>query len=131
MAVNDLRSFKREVILALFADNVLLQQLVLKGGNLLDVVYGISTRPSRDIDLSICGDVEDQEQFRRIIENALCQWFGPKGYVVFDVRLREEPHDLTDEFRDFWGGYKVDFKIIDAETYEEFAGDETSCASAR
>lgn len=124
MTINDLRSFKREVILALFADNTLVQQLVLKGGNLLDVVYGISTRPSRDIDLSICGDVADQEQFRSTIEQALCRWFGPKGYVVFDVRLREEPHNLTAEFRGFWGGYKVDFKIIDAETYQELAGDE-------
>ena len=37
--MDDLRHFKREVILALFADNVLMQQLVLKGGNLLDIDY--------------------------------------------------------------------------------------------
>ena len=24
----------------------------------------------------------------------------------------------------FWGGYKVDFKIVDAETYEKHAGNE-------
>jgi predicted nucleotidyltransferase component of viral defense system len=123
MTVDDLQSFKREVILALFADNTLMQQLVLKGGNLLDVVYGISTRPSRDIDLSICGDVEDLDRFRQTIEKALAKWFGPKGYVVFDVNLREEPPRVTEEFRDFWGGYKVDFKIIDAQTYREFAED--------
>jgi hypothetical protein len=122
---NDLQSFKRQVILALFADNVLMQQLVLKGGNLLDVVYGISTRPSRDIDLSICGEVENLGLFRSTIENALRNWFGPKGYVVFDVNLREEPPHLTEEFRAFWGGYKVDFKIIDAGTYEKLAGDES------
>ena len=91
MTIDDLQSLKREVILALFADNTLMQQLVLKGGNLLDVVYGISTRPSRDIDFSICGDVEDLDRFRRTIENALGKWFEPKGYVVFDVNLREEP----------------------------------------
>jgi predicted nucleotidyltransferase component of viral defense system len=123
MAITDRQTFKREVILALFADNSLMQQLVLKGGNLLDVVYGISTRPSRDIDLSICGDVDDVEQFRRTIERALQRWFAPKGYVVFDVHLREEPHNLTEEFRAFWGGYQVDFKTIAAETYEELAGD--------
>lgn len=124
MSINDLGQFKREVILALFADNALMQQLVLKGGNLLDVVYGISTRPSRDIDLSICGEVEDLDLFRRTIEKALRNWFAPKGYVVFDVNLVEEPRTLTEEFRDFWGGYKVDFKIIDAETYQRLAGDE-------
>jgi hypothetical protein len=42
--------------------------------------------------------------------------------VVFDVSLREEPKHLTEEFRAFWGGYKVDFKIIDAETYQKLAG---------
>ena len=35
MSIDDLQLFKREVILALFADNALMQQLVLKGGNLL------------------------------------------------------------------------------------------------
>jgi hypothetical protein len=125
MKINDLGLFKRDVILALFADNTLMQQLVLKGGNLLDVVYGISTRPSRDIDLSICGEVEDLERFRMTIERALKRWFQPKGLVVFDVTLREEPHHITEEFRAFWGGYKVDFKTIDAETYEKLAGDET------
>jgi hypothetical protein len=124
MAIADLESFKREVILALFADNTLLQQLVLKGGNLLDVVYGISTRPSRDLDFSICGDIEDPDHFRSTIENALRRWFAPKGYVVFDVNLREEPPDVTEEFRSFWGGYKVDFKIIDAHTYDHYAGNE-------
>lgn len=44
--------------------------------------------------------------------------------MVFDVNLREEPPHLTEEFRDFWGGYKVDFKIIDAERYEALAGDQ-------
>jgi hypothetical protein len=126
MTGNDLQSLKREVILALFADNTLMQQLVLKGGNLLDVVYGISTRPSRDIDLSICGDVEDPDRFRETIGRALSKWFEPKGYVVFDVNIREEPKHVTEEFRDFWGGYKVDFKIIDSDVYQELAGDQTN-----
>jgi predicted nucleotidyltransferase component of viral defense system len=125
MADNDVQWFKREVILALFADNTLMQQLVLKGGNLLDVVYGISTRPSRDIDFSICGEIEDLRGFTDTIQRALVKWFEAKGYVVFDVHLREEPPHLSDDFRDFWGGYKVDFKIIDAETHEKLAGNLT------
>ena len=124
MDIGDLQEFKRQVILALFADNTLVQQLVLKGGNLLDIVYGFSTRPSRDIDLSICGEIDDLERFRATIASALVRWFRPKGYVVFDVTLREEPHTLTEDFREFWGGYKIDFKIIDAQTYQDLAGDE-------
>jgi predicted nucleotidyltransferase component of viral defense system len=101
MSIDDIQSLKREVILALFADNALMQQLVLKGGNLLDVVYSISTRPSRDVDLSIRGDVADVDGFRRTLDRALSKWFEPKGYVVFDVNMREEPLHLTEEFRDF------------------------------
>ena len=70
MSLLDLESLKREVILALFADNFLRQHLVLKGGNLLDVVYGISTRPSRDIDLSISGEMPDCKDLRQLIEKA-------------------------------------------------------------
>jgi hypothetical protein len=114
MTISDL---KREVILALFADNDLMQQLVLKGGNLLDVVYGISTRPSQDIDLSIGGDIEDPESFRRTIEQALSDWFEKKGYVVFDVTIEEEPRNLMDEYRDFWGGYRVEFKVVGSDVY--------------
>lgn len=130
MGIGDLQTFKREVILAIFADNTLMQRLVLKGGNLLDIVYGISTRPSRDIDFSICGEIEDLERFRTTIESALVRWFRPKGHVVFDVKLREEPQTLTEEFREFWGGYKVDFKIVDAKTYQDLAGDESRLRAA-
>lgn len=120
----DLDRLKREVVLALFSDNFLMQHLVLKGGNLLDIVYGISTRPSRDIDLSIAGEMDDSESFRQTIEKALQRWFASKGFVVFDVKLREEPHNLTEEFRSFWGGYKVEFKIIDRKLRDDCGGDE-------
>jgi len=124
MSLFDLERLKREVILALFADNFLRQHLVLKGGNLLDVVYGISTRPSRDIDLSISGEMPDCQDLRQLIEEALQRWFEPKMYVVVDVTIREEPRHLSEEFRSFWGGYKVEFKIIDSATYKDCGGDE-------
>jgi hypothetical protein len=43
MPFKDLEEFKKLVIIALFSDADLMQTFVLKGGNLLDVVYGIST----------------------------------------------------------------------------------------
>ena len=45
-------------------------------------------------------------------------------YIVADVTIREEPHHLSEEFRSFWGGYKVEFKIIDSATYKDCGGDE-------
>jgi hypothetical protein len=57
---NDLKlteRIKRLVIIAMVSDDELLEKLVLKGGNLLDIAYGVSTRSSVDIDFSVDGDV--------------------------------------------------------------------------
>lgn len=124
MLFEDLEEFKKLVIIALFSDADLMQTFVLKGGNLLDVVYGISSRPSIDIDLSMCGEFTDMEKARASIEKALRACFTERGYIVFDVTLREEPHSLTDDMKEFWGGYKVDFKVIGNEAVEELSGDQ-------
>ena len=41
---------------------------------------------------------------------------------MFDVTLVEEPRNITDECRDFWGGYKVEFKIVETQIYVTRAG---------
>ena len=40
------------------------------------------------------------------------------GYVVFDVTLTEEPPSVTEDIRDFWGGYRIYFKAIKKEQYD-------------
>ncbi len=39
----DLKDIRRLVIVALFSDDELMEKLVLKGGNALDVIYNIGT----------------------------------------------------------------------------------------
>ena len=95
----------------------------MKGGNLLDVVYGISTRPSKDIDLSMCGEFQNPEETRCAIEKVLQSTFAEHGYVVFDVTLTEEPPTLTEDMRDFWGGYRIYFKAIKKEQYDSLNSD--------
>jgi hypothetical protein len=51
MAVYTLEDLERLAIVALFSEPNLRQALVLKGGNLLDVVYGISD----PLDRAACG----------------------------------------------------------------------------
>lgn len=123
MAIETLEDFKKLVIVALFSDSNLKHTLVLKGGNLLDVVYGISTRPSKDIDLSMCGDFQDPEGSRSAIEKALQATFAAHGYTVFDVTLTEEPPTLTEDMREFWGGYRIYFKVIKTEQCESLHND--------
>ncbi len=114
---------KRGAIIAMFSDDDLMEKLVLKGGNLLDIVYGISTRASKDVDLSMSGQFDDLELLRRKVENALKTTFLEMGYVVFDVKAEEKPAKVSDDLADFWGGYRLDFKIIEVDKYEKYKDD--------
>ncbi|MDZ4783316.1 MAG: nucleotidyl transferase AbiEii/AbiGii toxin family protein [Planctomycetia bacterium] len=114
---------KRLAIVAVVSDDELLDRLVLKGGNLLDVVMRLSTRASVDLDFSMEGAFEDVEWFRRTLTRVLEETFLREGLVVFDVNLREAPPKMTDDVKDFWGGYQIDFKLIDRGLYVRHAGD--------
>jgi hypothetical protein len=114
---------KKLTVIGLFSKDSLLQQLVLKGGNLLDLVYGISTRPSKDIDLSLRGEFADIDRARQDIEESLENTFRERGYIVFDVKLVEEPSKDFGHSRRFWGGYKAEFKLLPAESLGLLASD--------
>ncbi len=119
-----LEKVKRLAIAGLFSDSVLLDKLVLKGGNLLDLVYCISSRSSVDIDVSVDTDFEESpELLRQPNARALANSFGDAGLQVFDVNLREVPPNITDDMKPFWGGYKVDFKIIESTRFQDLKGD--------
>jgi len=111
------------VVVAMFSDDVLMRRLVLKGGNLLDLVYDISARSSLDVGFSIDGDFPDAEDLAHRVEAVLSSAFSEEGYVVFDVGCREVPPFVSDDLKDFWGGYKVEFKLILRQRFDALAGD--------
>jgi hypothetical protein len=113
---------KKRTIMALFSDDELMERLVLKGGNLLDIVYNISSRASLDVDFSVDGDLGNLELLKKRIENTLKLSFNEINYEVFDVNIRDVPTNLSADMESFWGGYKVDFKIIDLIRYQQFRG---------
>ena len=49
----DLKQIRLTLIKAIASDDLLFSYLVLKGGNALDLAYGIGTRISIDLDFSI------------------------------------------------------------------------------
>lgn len=118
-----LERIKTAAILGIFSDDRLLEELVLKGGNALDIAYGASTRASVDLDFSMGDDFLDTpEEFRVLIETGLRKSFRDLNLVVFDVTLDEVPAGMTDELKQFWGGYSVHFKIIKAEDFAKHGG---------
>jgi Nucleotidyl transferase AbiEii toxin, Type IV TA system len=108
---DELDIIKKAALVAMFADDDLMELLVLKGGNAIDLVHQVNSRASVDLDFSIPGDL-DHELVRPKIEHALQSTFELQGYHAFDIKMSSRPGQMPDELASFWGGYLVEFKLI-------------------
>jgi len=95
---------------------------VLKGGNALSLIYGISTRTSLDLDFSMDSDFPDVAEARERIFRALRNRFDAMGFVVFDEKLEPKPRLVGEDTKPWWGGYELRFKIIEREKHEALKG---------
>ncbi len=122
----DLDEIRRTAITALFSDDVLTEYLVLKGGNALNLVHKITARASTDLDFAMARDFDNFEDARRRVFAALRNRFELAGYTIFDERFEVCP-DLkgADDEKPWWGGYQVQFKLIEREQYQALKGDLT------
>ena len=123
-----LEKIKRQVVIAVFSDDYLMEQLVLKGGNAMNLALDVGTRASVDIDLSMEGDFppEERERVRQKLATRLQEVFVSDNLTVFDVTLKEKPTTISPEVASFWGGYDVTFKLIENKALAQCAGDLTS-----
>jgi hypothetical protein len=122
--VINLEKIKKLVIVAMFSDSELESLLVLKGGNAIDIVHKLGTRASVDVDFSIADDLpEDLPKFRERVERALSSTFIPEGYEVFDVNLLPRPEKVSPELEAFWGGYVIEFKLLEAPLFAKLRDD--------
>jgi len=82
MDPNKLEEIKKIAIMAMFSDDTLMENLVLKGGNALDIVYRIGTRASLDLDFSMPDDI-NLLSFSDRIQYLLVKTFREHGLPVF------------------------------------------------
>jgi predicted nucleotidyltransferase component of viral defense system len=115
-----LDQIKRLVIVALVTDDILMETLVLKGGNAITIAYGLGNRGSADIDFSMEEDFADLQQTIQIISDNLAKTFAENDLLAFDVKVIEKPKTLPDDQRSFWGGYRIEFKVADAATVAKY-----------
>lgn len=110
-----IKLIRKLTIISLFADDLLMNTFVLKGGNLMDIAFGISDRASIDIDVSMSDDfpTDKLEDIRYRLERALIKTFDDHDLQVFDVTLAAKPKEAYAAVKDFWGGYLLLFKAID------------------
>ena len=116
---------KRLAIIAMCSSDYLLEKLVLKGGNALDIIYQIESRSSVDLDFSMECDFEKDEldHIADEMKKTIIQTFNEAGYEVFDIEFGERPQKRGCDCPDFWGGYRLEFKVIEKERVERYKGD--------
>jgi len=107
-----LEAIKKIALVAMFSDDELMERLVLKGGNAMDLVHRVNSRASIDLDFSMSDDFEAPAQALARVQRALEHTFELEGYVAFDIRMAARPGKIPDELAKFWGGYLVEFKLI-------------------
>lgn len=90
-----LEKIKVWAIQAMFSDDVLLEQLVLKGGNAMALVHRISARASIDLDFSLKQDFgDDVDGVALRIVRSLEETYRANGFEVFDFKMAERPNRL-------------------------------------
>lgn len=123
-----LEDIKKWIIIALVSDDMLMETLVLKGGNAVHHWQAKGTsnlsRTSFDLDFSMEGDFPlDWELVSTRIERTLTDTFSEKGLIVFNFTMTERPKTILGGLEDFWGGYYVTFKLISGEEFRRLKGD--------
>lgn len=105
-------------IRALVSDRELLDTLVLKGGNALELGYDVTTRASFDLDFSMDGDFTEVaiNNLRQRIETLLKVEFIKNDLVPFDISLVERPK--TNKVK-IWKGYLLELKVMSKSDFDE------------
>lgn len=116
----DLTLLRRRILTAVASDDLLVEQLVLKGGNALELIHRIGERASLDLDFSMEGDVEDSAELERRLRRAVEDRLDSIGYVVFDWRFGPRPQTGGDPR---WGGYRAEFKLIARDLFRQLNGE--------
>lgn len=115
-----LERIKRIAVTAMFANDELLEELVLKGGNAMVLIHKMSARASIDLDFSLQHDFPGGATgLLERVQPELERGFRDAGYQVFDLKVENEPGSLSDELASFWGGYSIEFKLASLDFYSE------------
>jgi hypothetical protein len=109
----DLRQIRRALLTAVASDDQLFEQLVFKGGNALELIHKIGERASLDLDFSMEGDTADAADLEVRLRRAVSDRLDSLGFLVFDWKFGPRPNTPREGFAR-WGGYRAEFKVIEA-----------------
>jgi uncharacterized protein YneR len=116
----DLIAIRKIILTAVAADDYLVEQLVLKGGNALELIHRVGARASIDLDFSMAADFDDPSEVSARLRRSLVDRFDAARYLVFDFVFGPRPTDRKPGTP--WGGYSASFKLIPRALAEKLAG---------
>ncbi|MBK7692352.1 MAG: nucleotidyl transferase AbiEii/AbiGii toxin family protein [Bacteroidetes bacterium] len=98
----------------------------MKGGNAIDLAYTRDSddisRTSYDLDYSIEGGdfTENEKEIAKRIEDTLTQTYREHDFILLDYKFLNRPKSVNEDLSEFWGGYKVTFKVIGKKEFDEY-----------
>ncbi|MGH7202827.1 MAG: nucleotidyl transferase AbiEii/AbiGii toxin family protein [Candidatus Levyibacteriota bacterium] len=108
------------VLHGIFTVSELKDTIFLKGGNALRKGYFENTRFSKDLDLGIPGDIEQDKLLLEI--NRVCDYIGEKSNISFDKNLNQVKEKFTASSTPL-----PDLKVYEARVYfKDFYGEQSS-----
>lgn len=117
-----LDKIRKLTIISMFAaSDELMDLFALKGGNALNYIYNLNQRSSIDIDISMENSFEKLEMKLKEVEELLTdsfeRTFKENNLKAFDIILEKKPHKMSPDKEEFWGGYKLSFKVLEYERW--------------
>ena len=119
---HDLREIRRRILTAVASDDLLVEHLVLKGGNALELIHRIGERASLDLDFSMEEDVAGASEIESRLMRAIKDRLDSMGLVVLDWKFGPRPN-TPQEVGARWGGYRGEFKLVTREVIRDHGGD--------
>lgn len=105
----------QQCLTAIYSNDVLNEKLYLKGGQALRLAHNLKSRFSRDADFSTPSNIEDVDSFFNNLKQCLENEFLISDYSLFDFKYIRKPAQRDNNTPDFWGGWAVEFKLIEKE----------------
>ncbi len=126
MDIDIVERIKKIAVKAIVSDDLLMEKLVLKGGNAIDLFHHAAGRASLDLDFSMDGDFSSSELplVERNLRKNFEVVFSKEGFRVHDLTFVEKPKVIKEELADFWGGYKIEFKVLRQGDYDRLGDDQ-------
>lgn len=116
----DLVSIRTAIITSIASDDKLVDLLVFKGGNALEIAHRIGQRSSLDLDYSMAADVDNASEIGERLFKSLRTRFNSEALILFDEEFAPRPSNR--EPGSLWGGYTATFKLIDKQLYDRLGG---------